>query len=186
MRAAIALFIVAGTVSTAAAQSPAAFVGMAGQVDQDAPSVGGPGWSPGFAIEGGVAFSGPYSLRLEVDRSRSPINETTTGSISSETTSWSGLVGMHVVLMPRAGIDFVVGATAMSVTMKETAARSFFAGHRSYLVPTLGLDIPVSISRHLTVVPEVRGNFTFIHELFAPNHPPSVLPRIRVAARWTF
>lgn len=179
--------IVVGMARSSAAQSRSAFVGAAPQVDYDAPGVGGPGWVPGFSLEAGVHLSPKLNLRADLDRAGTPINETTTGVTSSRTTSLSILLGAHAISYGRTRCDVVLGATVMNVRNKDTNPSFYHVReHQSYVAPTFGIDLPVAVSRHLSIVPEFRMNVTLVNNLFSNADGLSELPRIRVAARWNF
>jgi len=180
--------IVVGMAGSSAAQSRSAFVGAAPQVDYDAPGVGGPGWVPGYSVEGGVQLSPTLNLRADLDRAGTPVNETTTGVTSSRTTSLSILLGAHAISYGRTRCDFLLGVTVMNVRNKDTHPPSFYhvREHQSFVAPTFGIDLPVAVSRHLSVVPEFRMNVTLVNYLFSNADGLSELPRIRVAARWNF
>jgi hypothetical protein len=178
-------FVLSLTLPTVAGAQPvAAFIGAAPQMASDAPPVGGPGWTAGFAAEGGVQFHRNLTFRLEGDRSHSPTNEMVGGLINTATTSWSALFGVEGRLGRAAYVDFLFGGTEMKVTTKQTAPRSPFPEHSSHVAPTFGFDVPIFVSRHVRIVPAVRANFT-LFQAFSPDEP-SMLPRLRLGVRCVF
>ena|SRR5215510_14103800 len=169
---------------SARAQSVTGFIGAALQRANDAPPVGGPGWTAGFAAEGGVQFHGNLTFRIEGDQSHSPTNAMVGGLISTATTSWSALFGVGGRLGPTVNLDALFGVTDMKVTTNQSAPRIPIPEHSSHAVPTLGLDVPISVSPHVSIVPAVRVNFTLL-QMFSADEP-SILPRFRLGVRWVF
>jgi hypothetical protein len=163
----------------------------------------GPVFASGFGI--GSKLWERYSFRFEYERPTEHVDHTLSpGSEyrwASKTTAYAFLMGRHFRTTKRAQIVLLVGVTALTHRTELTGfldvvprdgrppTHTVFDGNENdveqWVALSVGAEIPITLSRHLQLVPQVRQHAVANEELgrlFSRGNAS----RARLSIRWQF
>lgn len=186
----VALLVVKPAVGQAqVARTP--FVEGALLVKTDLTVDSGQGSTGGGGADVGMALTDGYSLRFGAEIPRWHTSEDLGGAVRSRITSYSLLVAKRFRPMSRVQIEALFGVSAMASSETRPHINAGWewlpSGHTEHwLAPTAGLAVPISLTRRLAVVPQVRIHSGILGLLLGSYGTADDVAWVSAGMRWQF
>jgi hypothetical protein len=187
----VALLIMMPAVSHAQV-TRAPFVEGSVLLESDFAGGGGQGRSltAGGGAEVGIHLTDRDSLRFGAEIPGWHTGEDLAGLVHSRTTSYSLLIARRFRSTRRVQVEALVGLSLMTSSERRPVRNVGWEWLPSeqtdrWLDPNIGLAVPISLTRRLTIVPQVRMH-TGLLVVLDPEGPAHDLTRLSVGMRWQF
>jgi hypothetical protein len=151
----------------------------------------GQGSTGGGGADVGIALTDRYNLRFGAEIPRWNTSEDLAGTVRSRITSYSFLVARRYRPMSRVKIEALFGVSAMVSSLTRPHINAGWEWMPSehterWLAPTAGVAVPISLTRRLAVVPQVRIHSGVLGLLLGSYRSAEDIAWVSAGMRWQF
>jgi hypothetical protein len=157
-------------------------------LESDASPHGTSSVTSGGGGEVGIPLGVRYSIRFGAEITGWHRYEDLAGIWHQRTNAYSFLIGRRLYRTRSVQVEALAGISAMTSSERALARNPGWEWVPEktdrWLAPTIGLGVPISVTRRLSVVPEFRWHLGLLGVIVDPYGEAHDLYRLRLGLRW--